>query len=102
MVPFKISYSPESLREIKYIVDYYNNKSKGLRSRFRKNLLAEIAAVKENPFTTSFRYDNVRFAVVKKFPYAVHYTVNEQTNIIKIQAVFGFAQDADTNWKIRY
>jgi plasmid stabilization system protein ParE len=67
MSRFKIAYSPESLQEIKHIVDWYNASSKGLGARFKKHLLAEIAVIKQNPFTRSFRYDEVRFAVVKNF-----------------------------------
>ncbi|HEX7847950.1 MAG TPA: hypothetical protein VF476_19260 [Chitinophagaceae bacterium] len=70
--------------------------------KFKKNFFAEITAIKKNPFTRSFRYDTIRFAVVKKFPYAAHYTVDEINNLVKIQAVFGFAQDTDTNWKMRF
>lgn len=102
MPRFKVVYSPESLQEIKRIVEWYNAASKGLGKRFKKNLLEEIAAIKQNPFTRSFRYDEVRFAVVKKFPYAAHYTVDEVNHLIKIQAVLGFAQDSETNWKMRF
>ena len=102
MPRFKVAYSPESLKEIKRIIKWYNDISLGLGNKFKKNLLTEIAAVKRNPFTRSFRYDTVRFAVVKKFPYAAHYTVDEMNNLIKIQAVLGFAQDADANWRMRF
>lgn len=102
MPRFKVAYSSESLQEIKRIVDWYNTSAKGLGDRFKKNLLAEIAVIKQNPFTRSFRYDEVRFAVVKKFPYAAHYTIDEANRLIKIQAVLGFAQDSDTNWKMRF
>jgi hypothetical protein len=102
MSGFKVAYSPESLLEIKRIVVFYNDAGKGLGARFKKNLLIEIAAIKQNPFTRSFRYDNVRFAVVRKFPYAAHYTIDEQNQVIKIQGVFGFAQDSETNWKMRF
>lgn len=99
---FKIVYSPESLLEIKRIVEWYNTASEGLGERFKKNLLSEIAAIKKNPLSRSFRYREVRFAVVKKFPYAAHYTVDENNALIKIQAVLGFAQDSDANWKMRF
>ncbi|MEP7376788.1 MAG: type II toxin-antitoxin system RelE/ParE family toxin [Chitinophagaceae bacterium] len=102
MPRFKVAYSPESLQEIKRIIHWYNEISPGLGDRFRKNLLTEIAALKQNPFTRSFRYNEVRFAVVKKFPYAAHYTIEEKNRLIKIQAVLGFAQDAETNWKMRF
>ncbi len=63
MSRFKVKYSPESLQEIKHIIDWYNDSADGLGDRFKKNLLAEIAFIKQNPFTRSFRYDEVRFAV---------------------------------------
>jgi hypothetical protein len=90
------------MQEIERIVIFYNDASTGLGTKFKKNLLVEFAAIKQNPFTRSFRYDNVRFAVVKKFPYAAHYTIDEENHIIKIQGVFGFSQDAEANWKVRF
>ena len=102
MPRYKVAYSPESLQEIKRIVEWYNDASSGLGQRFKKNLLTEIAAVKQNPFARSSRYDEVRFAVVKKFPYAAHYTVDENNHLIKIHAVLGFSQDSEANWKMRF
>lgn len=102
MPRFKVAYSPESLQEVKRIVEWYNASAQGLGNRFKKNLLAEIAAIKQNPFARSYRYNEVRFAVVKKFPYAAHYTIDETSHLIKIQAVLGFAQDSETNWKMRF
>ena len=68
----------------------------------RKTCLLNLLLFKQNPFTRSFRYDNVRFAVVKKFPYAAHYTIDEENHIIKIQGVLGFSQDSEANWKLRF
>ncbi len=99
---YKLLFSPESLKEIEAIVFYYDQKSNGLSKRFKSNLLAALNAIKANPQSRSFRYNNVRFAVVTKFPYAAHYTVDEQARIIKIQAVLGFKQDDKTNWKLRF
>ena len=67
----------------------------GLGNRFKQHLLDAITLLKTNPQYNSFRYYNVRFAVVRKFPVAVHYTVDN--NIIKIQAVLAFKQDDKTN-----
>jgi toxin ParE1/3/4 len=98
---FKVVYAPEAVQEIINIVEFYNSKQKGLGDRFKRNLLAEIALIKQNPFTRSFRYDDVRFAVIRHFPFAAHYTVDESSALIKIQAVLGFAQDSEANWKVR-
>jgi len=100
MLKFIIKYAPEVLEEIQKNVSYYNQVLPGLGNRFKQNLLGAIALLKTNPNYNTFRYDNVRFAVVKKFPVAAHYTVDG--NIIKIQAVLAFKQDDKTNWKTRF
>ena len=102
MPSYKLFYSNEALQEIRLIVQWYNEISPGLGDRFKKNLLAEIAKIKKAPQTRSFRYNEVRLAVVRLFPYAAHYTIDENNLLIKIQAVLGFSQDSETNWKIRF
>lgn len=72
MPRFTVKYAPEALQEIQHTVDYYNSLADGLGNRFKQNLLAAIKAAKLNPTYNSFRYDDVRFAVVsvcKKTPY---------------------------------
>lgn len=102
MPGFNVKYAPEALHEIQQAVDYYNRASDGLGRRFKQNLLVTIKATKKNPTYNSFRYDDVRFAVVKKFPYAVHYTFDQKNHILKIQALLAFSQNPDTNWRIRF
>lgn len=102
MARFTVKYAPEALQEIQHAVDYYNKLSSGLGGSFKQNLLVAIKAAKLNPTYNSFRYDDVRFAVVKKFPYAAHYTIDHDNNIVKIQAVLAFSRNPDTNWRIRF
>lgn len=97
-----VKYAPEALQEIQHTIDYYNSVADGLGNRFKQNLLAAIKAAKLNPTYNSFRYDDVRFAVVKKFPYAAHYTIDQANHIVKKQAVLAFSQNPDTNWMIRF
>ncbi|MEQ1675817.1 MAG: hypothetical protein ABL876_03880 [Chitinophagaceae bacterium] len=98
MKNFKLSFTPAATAHIIQIAAWYNEQNKGLGSRFKSNLKTELAEIKKNPFTRSFRYDSVRFAVVKKFPYAAHYTVDEANNFIVIHAVFGFKEDPE-KWR---
>lgn len=102
MPHFKIVFSPESLAEMEQISFYYKQISKELSEKFKASLLKEITAIRQNPFTRSIRYENVRFAVVKKFPYAIHYTVDEKNRLIKIQAVLSFSQNDERNWRKRF
>jgi plasmid stabilization system protein ParE len=102
MVNFSLEFSPEALEEIRHIIRYYNDVSPKLGNVFKRNLLASLKSVKGHPTYNSFRYDEVRFACVKKFPYAAHYTIDETKKVVKIQAVLSFSQNPDTNWRIRF
>jgi plasmid stabilization system protein ParE len=95
MRSYKLSFTPAATGHVKEISLWYNKQLKGLGKRFKDNLKTELAEIKKNPFSRSFRYDEVRYAVVKKFPYAAHYTIDEETGIIIIHAVFGFKEDPD-------
>jgi len=63
------------MQEIKNIIDYYNSLSARLSKRFKQHFLAAIKALKNNPNYNTYRYDEVRFATIDKFPYAAQYTV---------------------------
>jgi plasmid stabilization system protein ParE len=93
MKNFRLSFTPAATAHIIQIAAWYSEQSKGLGIRFKNNLKTELTSIKKNPFTRSFRYDNVRFAVVKKFPYAAHYTIDEDQDVIVIHAIFGFSED---------
>jgi hypothetical protein len=95
MKSFSLWFTPDAARHILYISEWYDSQSKGLGTRFRKALKEELVLVKKNPLSRSFRYDSVRFAVVKKFPYAAHYTVDESSRKITVHAVFGFKEDPE-------
>lgn len=98
MKTFRLFLTPVTTAHIIQIAAWYNDQQKGLGNRFTKSLKTELTAVKKNPFSRSIRYDNVRFAVVKKFPYAAHYIIDENKGIIIIHAVFGF-RESPGKWK---
>ena len=39
-------------------------------------------------FLFAVRYDNIRCMGIEKFPYLVHYRINEQTQTVKVEALF--------------
>ena len=91
----KILYTSASVEHIKHIAEWYSDINKNLGNRFKENLKIAIESLKTNPFTNSLRYDEVRFAVTHEFPYAAHYTVDEETFLITIHAVFAFEENPE-------
>jgi len=100
MSQFSIQFHPLVQADVQSIVLYYEKEVPGLGSRFFNELKTSYESLKINPFY-HIRYANVRCLKVNKFPYMVHFTVDELINVVFIQAVIGTSQNPDTHWKNR-
>lgn len=92
MKKYKIIFTPESIQQITHISNWYNNESNGLGKKFKINLKSTLDRLRDNPFINPVRYDEVRFAIPHKFPYAAHYTISVSNSILTIHAVFAFKE----------
>jgi len=88
MKRFKVIFSPVAIDDVEQIVDYYEKIQPGLGKRFAVQLRLTLDAVKHNPFFASVRYDDIRCAAIKKFPYLVHYHIDENKLLVSIIAVY--------------
>lgn len=64
------------------------NKSKGLGSRFQKQAKAQINSLKKNPLGSAIRYANVRCLLIKKFPFMIHFTIDDKQKLVEVFAVY--------------
>ena len=78
----------DALTDIQDIINWYNTQSKGLGTRFKKQIVLQISSLKDNPEIYSNRYDEVRCMLIKKFPFLVHYSLNNNKNQVQVFAVF--------------
>jgi hypothetical protein len=90
---FKLVYAAEVFDDLQENIDWYNQKQHGLGSRFFKAVKEQISRIKKTPYNIAIRYDDVRCAKVKRFPYLVHFKIFEGLNIIKVIAVFSTHRD---------
>ena len=82
MKPYKLKIAPEALQEIQEAVDYYNGCAKDLGQKFYLDLEEQFIKIKKNPFARTVRYADVRFALLDRFPYAAHFTIDEPSKTI--------------------
>lgn len=87
MKNFTVIFSPIALHDVEQITAYYEKLRPGLGKRFATRLQLTLNAIKRNPFFASVRYDDIRCAQVKKFPYLVHYYILENELLVTIIAV---------------
>ena len=79
---FKLIFAEEVREDVNSTAKYYNEKAIGLGTRFLQNVRDELKLIKENPHSRAIRYDTVRLAVLDKFPYSIHFSINGKIVII--------------------
>lgn len=77
------------------ISEYYESLSKGLGTKFYNDFEDYVETLKTFPFFEE-KYNIVRTLPLKKFPYTIHFTVDELEKIVSIQAITNNYQNPDT------
>ena len=85
MKSFIFIFSIVAIGDAEQATNYYEEIQPGLGKRFAQEFFNSI---KRNPFFASTRYDNIRCAQVKKFPYLVHYHIDEKEFSVTILAIY--------------
>jgi plasmid stabilization system protein ParE len=75
---------------------YKKTKVDGLAQRFSKTVKDTIKHLQKNPTMFAIRYKNVRIAHTEKFPYAIHFVIDNDT--ILITSITHNARDPKVNW----
>ncbi len=74
---------PEAEAEVQAAFDWYEEQSEGLGFEFLRTLDACLSGVTRNPFAyTVVHIPNIRRALVRRFPYALFYLVDEEAIVI--------------------
>ena len=87
MKKYKLFIDTSALLDIQETTDWYNEQSPGLGSLFQKQVKLQINKLKNNPLSYSIRYADVRCMLVKKFPFLVHFIVDDSNSFMEVFAV---------------
>ncbi len=91
---YKIKIEPETVKDIQKIVNSYDDQKINLGKKFYNSLEKAIQSLKVSPYFQII-YDTVRCYTMKKYPFMIHYTIEENEKIITIRAIFHTSQDTD-------
>ena len=97
---YRIKIDQDALNDLTEIVKWYNNQSQNLGLRFHKQVKSQINSLKTHPFISSIRYKNIRCMLVNKFPFMIHYVINENENIVEIYSIFHTSRNPEI-WNLR-
>ncbi len=98
MKKYKVKIELDALEDIQQITNWYNNQQKELGKRFQSTAIKQIDTLSKYAHSHAIRYQEFRCMVIKKFPYMVHYYINEETNLVEVFAIIGTSRDPKI-WK---
>ncbi len=98
MPVWDVHFSPEAIDELQRAITYYEGLRAGLGIEFMIEFEKQIQQISINPYTRAVRYLEVRFALVNRFPYAIHYVIREAANTIVVQTILSTFRNPEEHW----
>jgi len=98
-VTFEVNLEPDAFDDIQEAISHYDSILPGLGTKFETELNAKIVILELNPFF-QIRYDKVHCLPLNRFPYMIHFTIDEFSKTVSVRAVFPTAADPN-RWEER-
>jgi len=73
--------------DIKEAAIWYDSQKKGLGKKFTTEIRKQLQMVRINPYVHAVKYDSINTIILKKFPFMIHYSIDESIRTILISAV---------------
>ncbi len=89
---------PAAEKDLLEIAQWYEEKKEGLGIQFLDSVDEKVETIQTNPNLFQIRYKSIRLALVSRFPYLIHYFVEDQK--IYVIAVLSASRDPEI-WKDR-
>ena len=90
----------DAFKDIQEAVEWYELQLKGLGQRYKIQTIKSINSLKKNPFVFSVKYNDIRCRKIEKFPFLIHYVIDENIKTITVFAVFHTSRNPEI-WKKR-
>lgn len=81
-------------------VSWYDEKSEALGDRFLEAVHATFLLLEQHPSSYQKRFKNVRQILIKQFPFALHYLLEEPSKTVTVIAVLHTSRNPQI-WKDR-
>lgn len=95
MISFEVFVSRSARLDIQGAYEYYEAQAEGVGEKFLDALDHAFEMLKINP-NLQIRYDDVRCLPLKKFPFMIHYRI--ENNEVVIYAIINTNLDPDSAW----
>lgn len=96
---YRIRIDTEAHNDIQTAITWDNQQKKDLGKKFHADIKKSLEKLKLNP-GFQIRYENVRCMSVKKYPFMIHFTIDEPARLVVVRAVFHTSLDPE-HWQKR-
>ena len=97
MEKFKVDLYDEAIADLNKALKHYRDISPSLAKKLHGAVNTAINDLKKNPFY-QIRYDNFRMKLVKKFPYVLHFIIDDNAKTVFIYGIRNSNQNPDTTY----
>lgn len=85
---YHLKIDEDAFKDIQETSEWYEFQLKGLGLRYKTQTKKQINTLKKDPYLFSIKYNNIRCRKIEKFPFLIHYEINEETKTVNVFAVF--------------
>ncbi|MDB5149371.1 MAG: hypothetical protein JWQ57_3391 [Mucilaginibacter sp.] len=87
MKTYRVTISATALSDIHDITNWYNKRLPKLGARFQKIVKQQIGTLRINAESYNTRYNQVQCMPVRKFPYLIHFMIDDTNQIVEVFAI---------------
>lgn len=88
MITYNILIDIDAVEDLKSAAQWYEDGQSGSGLQFIINIQEQINSLKTNPHRIRIRYHSMRCMVVKKYPFLIHFSIDDKKHLVEIFAIF--------------
>lgn len=96
MSTYQSRFTLEVAGHLQKAIEYYDQLAPHLGDAFFEDFGAQINSICTHPYVHAIRYNDIRFALIRRFHYSIHYTIDEVNKEVVILAVYSTHITPDT------
>ena len=97
---FRLLFNPEFYDDLEQAVEWYETQQPGLGTKFFQTVGKRTSELQTTALNFAIRYDDIRCFPLKRFPYMIHYRIDIENDLVKIEGLFHNSRSPQI-WKNR-
>ncbi|MCC9605809.1 type II toxin-antitoxin system RelE/ParE family toxin [Blastopirellula sp. JC732] len=89
----KVRFTPLAYRDLEEIVAWYESKRLGVGYQFELAIGQVIQRIEQYPLSCELVLNEIRQALVRRFPYAIYYQLRDENQIAVVLAILHTSRD---------